>query len=260
MHLRQIPRVCSERSLLLLLGLLLLTACGSNTAGAGTSAPASGASATATACAGITRPTSATRTAVGTLKSISGQTLQLTNQRGTTLTVTYTSATRFTQETVVAAASLQEGTPVRVVVTSTAGSYTATSIMVSTNSAAGGTPAFPRNGTPGAGRGNLACFARARGNGTPGAGASAFRGLVGTVSHLNGKTLTITDNAGADFTVTLTTRTQIIGTRNASAAALKVGQAITVTGRAGGQGSVVATLVAILLSLPTRLAIPTPTP
>ncbi|HEY1349780.1 MAG TPA: DUF5666 domain-containing protein [Ktedonobacteraceae bacterium] len=259
MHLRQIPRVCSERSLLLLLGLLLLTACGSNTADAGTSAPASGASATATACAGITRPTPATRTVVGTLKSISGQTLQLTNQRGTTLTVTYTSATRFTQEAVVAAASLQEGTPVRVVVTSTAGSYTATSIMVSAN-AAGGTPVFPRNGTPGAGRGNLACFARARGNGTPGAGAGAFRGLVGTVNHLNGKTLTITDNAGADFTVTLTTRTQIIGTRNASAAALKVGQAVTVTGRAGDQGSVVANLVAILLSLPTRLATPTPTP
>jgi hypothetical protein len=193
------------------------------------------------------------------LKSISGQTLQLTNQRGTTLTVTYTSATRFTREATIAATSLQEGTQVRVVVTSSTGSYTATTIMVSANTT-GGAPAFPRNGTPGAARGNIACFARARGNGTPGAGAGAFRGLVGTVNHLSGNTLTITDNTGADFTVTLTTRTQIIETRNATAAALRVGQAITVTGRMGGQGSIVANLVAILLSLPTRLATPTATP
>lgn len=257
MHMRQILRVLSACSLFLLCG-LFLTTCGSN-ASAGGASTAPGASATATACARIARPASTARITIGTLKSINGQTLLLTNQRGVTITVTSTSSTRFTQETTVAATSLQEGTPVRVGVTSNAGSYTATSIVV-TARAGGRLPGFPRNGTPAAGRGNTACFARPRGNGAPGVGASSFRGLVGTVSHLSGNTLTITDSAGADFTVTITARTQIVETRGATAAALKVGQAIAVTGRAGSQGRIQANLVAILLSLPTRLATPTTIP
>jgi hypothetical protein len=260
MHTRQISQVCSAGSFFLLLGLLLLTACGSNPASGSTAAAPSGAQATATACARLTRPAAANRTAIGMLKQISGQTLQLTTQRGATVTVTYTSATRFTRETTLPASSLQEGTPVRVVVTRSAGSYTATSIVV-TSTTATGLPGFPRaGGTPGAGRGAAACFTRARGNGTPGAGATNFRGLLGTVSHLNGTTLTITDSAGADFTVTLTAQTQIIETMSSTATALKVGQALTVTGRAASQGSIQASLVAILLVVPTRLATPTTIP
>ncbi len=263
MHIRRsVPRVLSGIFPFLFLGVFLLAGCGSNASAGGTSV---GVSATATACAGLTRPASSTRTALGTLKSISGQTFLLGNQRGTTITVTYTSLTRFTQEISLAATSLQEGTPVRVVVTSSSGSYTATSIIVTggiTGGSTGGFPGFPRgNGTPGAGRGNNPCFARARsGNGTPGAGANTtFRGLVGKVSHLSGNILTITDSSGSDFTVTITPRTQIVETKSATAAALKVGQAITVTGKASGQGKIDASLVAILLSLPARTATPTPT-
>lgn len=259
MYTRRIPQGRAACLLALLLGLLLLTGCGSNASAGGTSATAQGASATATACAQLTRPATSTRAAVGTLQSINGQTLHMTNQRGTTITVTYASATRFTQEVTVPATALQEGTAVRVLVSSSAGSYTATSIVV-TGQGAVRVPGFPRGGTPGAGRGNAACFARARGNGTPGANANAFRGLAGTVSHLSGSVLTITDSTGADFTVTLTARTQIIATRSATAAALKVGQVLTVTGRAGSQGSIQASLVAILLALPTRQGPSTPTP
>jgi len=261
MHTRQTPQVFSAGSLFLLLGLCLLTACGSNTATGSTSASTSGAQATATACAQLTRPATAGRTAIGVLKHISGQTLQLTTQQGSTVSVTYTSTTRFTRETTIPASSLQEGTAVRVVVTSSAGSYTATSIAV-TGTTASGPFGFPRNaGTPGAGRGAAAaCFTRARGKSTPGAGGNNFRGLLGTVSHLNGSTLTITDNTGADFTVTLTAQTQIIETMSATATALKVGQALTVTGRADGQGTIQASLVAILLAVPTRRGTPTATP
>jgi DNA/RNA endonuclease YhcR with UshA esterase domain len=80
------------------------------------------------------------------------------------------------------------------------------------------------------------------------------------VSHLHGTTLTITDSTGTDFTVTLTAQTQIIETVSTNAAALKAGQILTVTGRATSQGGIQASLVAILLNLPTRLATPTATP
>ena len=264
MRMHRVLRAMPESLLFLFLGLFVLAACGSNTP----SASVPGSSATATACAQATRPASSARSAVGTLKSISGQTLVLTTQRGSNATVTYTSTTRFTQEAVVAATALQEGTPVRVTVTSGGGTYTATSIVVTTGTTTGTNSGFPRgNGTPGAGfgGGNNPCFARGRfgrgtpGAGTPGAGANNFRGLVGTVSQLSGNIMTITDTAGTDYTVTITTQTQIVETKNATAADLKVGQALTVTGTAGGQGAISARLIAILLSLPKRTATPTAT-
>lgn len=259
MRMRQTQRALPGSLALFVLSLFILAGCGSNASAGGTSSGASDVAATATACAQLTRPASSNRTAIGTVKSINGQTFILDNQRGTAITVTYTSSTHFTQETSIPATSLQEGTPVRVVVTSSAGSYTATSILV-TGGTTGGFPGFPRaKGTPGAGRGNNPCFARARsGNGTPGTGTNTnFRGLIGTVSHLSGNILTITDTAGSDYTVTITAQTQIVETKNTTASALKVGQAVTVTGKASGQGGINASLVAILLNLPTRAAPPT---
>lgn len=262
MRIQRLLRARPEHLLFLFVGLFVLTACGSSPSASTT---ASGAAATATACAQATRPATAARTAIGTLQSLNGQTLVLNNQRGSEVTVTYTSTTRFTQEVAVAATSLQEGTPVRVTVTTSGSAYTATSIIV-TSGITGGAGGFPRgNGTPGAraGRGNNPCFAAGRaGRGTPGTGTGAnnFRGLVGKVSQLSGSTLTITDAAGSDYTVTITTRTQIVATKSASAAALKVGQALTVTGSASGQRALRANLIAILLNLPARGVTATPTP
>jgi hypothetical protein len=260
MRMRRILRARRGSLLLLFLGLFVLTACGSNTSA---SSSGSGASATATACAQATRPAT-----IGTLQSINGQTLVIANQRGTNVTVTYTSSTRFTQEVAVAASSLQEGTAVRVTVTSSGSTYTATSVIVTTGTT-GANSGFPGgfrgNGTPGTrtGRANNPCFTSGRFNrGTPGTGTGTnanFRGLVGTVSQLSGNTLTITDTSGSDYTVTITAQTQIVATKSATAAALKVGQALTVTGT-GSQGAIRANLIAILLNLPTRGATATPTP
>ena len=90
-------------------------------------------------------------------------------------------------------------------------------------------------------------------SGTPGATSHA---LLGTVSQVNGTTLTITDPTGASYTVTLTAQTQIIGTRSASAAALKVGKPLTVTGKGSNQNSIAANTIEILLSLPDRPSAP----
>lgn len=261
-------------SLFVLLPVLLFSAaCGSNNANGGN------VSSTATACVQATRtgtvPASSFANTVGTLKSINGQTLVVTTREGADTTVTYTSSTRFTQESVVAATDLQKGTNVRVVVTSNNGTYEATTITVveRTNNNGGngnnnnggfpgggnGTPGarnFNGNGTPGAR--NNPCFNRNR-FATPGSDSSNFRGIIGTVAHVSSKSLAVTDTAGQTYTVTITTQTQIIETKSVTAAALKVGQPLQVNGT-NKQGVVTANTVAILLSLPERPATPTPTP
>lgn len=243
--------------------LLLLAACGTSTS------TTAGASATATACAQATRPASASsfKTATGTLNKINGQTLTLTNQRSQTVTVTYTRSTTFTQESTIPATSLKEGSNVRVTVTSSNGSYSAVSITALSGSNSGspfGT------GTRNFGRGTSStnpCASAARrrfGQGTSGntgnSGNSTnnFRGLVGTVGQLNGTSLTITDTSGAAYTVTITPQTRIVQTASVTAAALKVGQPLTIVGKAGSQGTIAASSIAILLSLPTPRSTPTP--
>lgn len=243
--------VLPKKSLLLLPFLLLLAACGTSTSASTTT----GAAATATACAQATRPASSFKTATGTLNSINGQTLTLTNQRGNTVTVTYSSSTTFTQESAIPATSLQEGTNVRITVTNSNGTYTAVNI-IALNGANGGS--FLGNGGN-FGQGANPCAARNRsGRGNPGNGTNNFRGLVGTVGQLNGTSLTITDAKGTAYTVTITQQTQIVQTQSTTAAALKVGQPLTVIGKAASQGTISANSVAILLSLPTLRATPTP--
>jgi hypothetical protein len=264
--MRQMGKAAPMSALFLALALLLLAGCGSNATGGSTTDVTS---ATATACAQATRPATSFRTATGVLKSISGQTLLLTNTQGTDVTVTYTGSTTFTQEIKIAASDLKEGSSVRVAVTSSGSTYTAVSVLVSTGTGTGngggfggfggfgnGTPGTRRgggNGTPGAGN---PCFANRGKNGTPGTGTgtgtSGFRGLVGTVSQVNGNVLTISDSSGASYTVTLTAQTQIIETKSATAAALKVGEPLTAVGKPGSQNTFAASSIAILLALPTR--------
>lgn len=264
MRMRQTGKAARIGAILISIGIFLLAACGSNSSAS--SVP--GTSATATACAQTTRPAAAFRTAIGTVTSLSGQSLVLKTMQGANVTVTYTASTTFTQEIKLASSDLKEGSTVRVAVTNTGNTYTAVSVLVSTgggngtgNGSFGGFGGF--RGTPGTrGNGNP-CFTN-RGRGAPGAGAGGnnnFRGLVGTIAQVNGKILTITDNTGASYTVTLDAQTQIIETRSATAAALKVGEPLTVVGRPGsGQGTVTANSIALLLVLPRRAPAATPTP
>lgn len=263
MDLRRVVRAAPKSLLFLSLSLLLFAACSSNTS-AGSS---SSASATATACVQATRPASALKTAVGTLRSMSGQTLVIANMQGKNVTITYSGSTHFSQEVSMAATDLKEGTPVRVEVTSSGNTYSATSITVTSGTGTttgrnngSGFGGFPgANGTPGTkrGTGTNPCFAnRGRfGKATP--GTSSFRGLTGTVSQLNGNTLTVSDTSGTAYIVTITPQTQIVETKSVTAAALKIGQALTVSGTANKQGAIAANQVAILLKLPTRTPPPT---
>lgn len=262
MRISPIGRTRLHSALFLSACLFLLVACGSNTSTSAASAP-SGAAETATACAQIPRQATF-RTVVGTLTSINGQTLALTTMQQKNMTVTYSSTTLFTQEVKLAADQLQEGTQVRAAVTRSGNAYTATSVLVNTANTGGtGGFTFPRaNGTPGArrGGGNNPCFANRgrQGNATPGTGNNAaFRGIVGTVSQVNSSLLVITDNTGASYSLTLNAQTQIVATKSATSAALKVGEPLTIIGKPANQGAVTASSIAILLALPARASTPT---
>lgn len=263
MRMRRTGKAATPGALLLALCLFMLAACGSNTTAGASS---SGTSATATACAQATRPAISFRTATGILQSINGQTLIVTNMQGKSVTVTYNSSTKFSQQVKLAPADLKEGSSVRVAVTSSGSTYTAISVMVSegttiTRGGFNGLPGF--NGTPGArGGANNPCVTRGRngnGNGN-GNGNANFRGIVGTVRQVNGDVLTIADTAGASYTVTLTAQTQIVETKSATAAALKAGEPLAIVGKPDSQGTVAANTISILLSLPERGAQPTATP
>jgi hypothetical protein len=245
--------------LFLPLALFLLVGCGSNsstTTGASSTSTTS-AAATAAACA---QPRSSVKTATGALSSINGSTFVVTTQKGSNVTVTYSSTTRFVREDSVSATSLKEGTFVTVAVTSTGSTYTATRITVTTGNVTGnGTGRFPgAKGTPGAGRANNPCFSRGQigtpGSGQPsgsGTGTSNFRGLIGTVSQVTGNNMTITDTSGSTFSVTITPQTQVMESTSVTSAALKTGEALTVSGSPGSNGAIDARSVTILLKLPT---------
>ncbi len=263
MHKLRLAKIIPLSALFLTFGASLLVGCGSTTSQGSTTT----ASATATACPSVTRTAGQSRVTTGFLISINGQSLLVTNQQGNGVTVTYSSTTRFTQESQVAASSLTEGTAVRVAVSSSNGTYNATTITVNTGGPGtrGGGVFGGGNGTPSTRTGtrtaNNPCFNR--GFATPGAlgGTSTanFRGINGTVSQLSGNVLTITDATGASYTVNITSATQIVETKIVTAAALKVGQALTIIDTTQ-QGKRIANTIAILLALPASRPFLTPTP
>jgi hypothetical protein len=190
----------------------------------------------------------------------------ITPLQGSDVTVTYSSSTRFTRQESIPASSLKEGTTVTVVVTSANNTYTATRISATTGSTSGqftgqGTGAnnpcsslARRSGTFGGGQ-----FGGANGTGT-GTGTSNFRGLIGTVYGLKGNILTVTDRSGTTYTVTVTPQTQILQTSSVTAATLKTGMALIVSGTAGSQGTINARTVSIVPKLTTIQPRQTPTP
>ncbi len=240
MHVYQLPRKLVGMSVFLLLIAVLLAGCGANAATSTASTSASPA-ASSTPCTRGQPGQFKGQITVGTLKSISGSTLQISTLQGTSATVTYTSTTRFTQQASIADSALKEGEAVTVTVSQNAdNTYSARRITVLNTGT--GNQTFPFTGqrsnsacarrTPTGGFGNFGGFGNA-GNTT---GTTGARTLTGTVGQLNGNTLTISDRTGTNFTVTVTSQTQISQTTTVKASTLKTGMALTVTGTKSSQG------------------------
>jgi hypothetical protein len=232
----------------LLFIVVLLAGCGANATTTITSASSSPA-ASATPC---TRGQFRGQITAGTLKSINGSTLQITTLQGTSVTVTYTSTTRFTRQASIAASALQEGEAVTVTVSQNAdNTYSAKRITVLSTGT--GNQTLPFSGQ----RSNSACARRTPTGGFGNAGSTngtaGGRSLIGTVGQLNGGTLTITDRTGTNYTVTVTSQTQISQTTTVTASTLKTGMALAVTGTKGSQGAITARTVTILPNLPSQI-------
>ncbi len=249
MHVKRILSQMLAGSILVIFTTTFIAACGSSSAAAVTTATVT---ATATSCFAQ---------AIGTIQSISGNTLLITTTRGTQIHATYTSNTVFLRETSLKPTGLQEGMSVAVrAVQKADNSYSAVNITVrnpatstfvpgSRPSAAGTGSARPcstnqrTNGGSGQGRGNF----------TGGQGSTTgSQNLSGTVAQLNGNTLTVNDASGGDYTVELSSSTLIRTDSTATAADLQVGKAVTVVGTSDNHGGITARQVLILLNLPTR--------
>lgn len=187
----------------------------------------------------------------GTIQSINGTTLLITNTNGATVKATYTSTTRFTREARATTAALQNGTFVFIVVTQNQANTYPTATRISLLNASN--PGFRPGGSFGGfGRGgNSACGRRGLrgGNGGQdfGNGTGNTRGIAGTVSRFSGNTLTVTDSNQANFNVALDSTTQIIQTSRVSATSLQAGMRVNVVGSRNAQGVITARSITILL-------------
>lgn len=197
------------------------------------------------------RPTGL-RTVNGTIQSLSGATLLVTDTHGKSIRVNYTNATRFTREKLVTRAALQEGAPVSVVVSQNADqTYTATRIaiekVVRNNPGSGSKPGPGLNATPGC---SSSLQAVGSASGGPVQGNGSAHAIEGTIGQLNRNVLTVIDPSGANYTVTLTSATQVLQTDQVSASALQAGVQVAIAATSNTQGVLMAQLVMILLPRP----------
>lgn len=211
--------------------------------------------------------------ATGTITAVSSNQMTVQTTKGSVL-LTLTSRTRYAAQQKVGQSDIQDGLRVQVIVKDNGdGTYTATQVAIrqaaaGNGSGNGGPGGFPGKGTPtpGAGRGRggngtpvpANCrTGRGGGNGGPGNNNGGAEGglpngakvLSGTVATINGVYMTITGTDGTDYSVRLDSTTVYSKIAAAKASDLKVGQAVTVAGTKGSNGSINAQAVTILLAL-----------
>ena len=240
---------------LIVLLTILLAACGS--ASAATSNATANTPTTANACLTVT---------TGSIQSISNNGLSITNFQGKNVQAIFTSKTTIIRQATLTSKDLKTGMLVSVTVIQNADStYSARAISVRnslTNQGGSTRGSGLCNGQRRRGTGTPGTFGGPGfGSGTPGAGGAQSRQIInGTVSQINGSSLTVTDTSGNDFTVALTTTTRISTQQTVTGSDLSVGEAVMITGSANSQGVINANSVSILQGLPNRPTKPSSTP
>lgn len=206
---------------------LLALAMGAAACGGGTPTSSLGPSASPSPSAGQGRGTVA-----GTVASFNGTTLVLNERSGGTVTIT-TSASTVVMKT--QGASVSDILPNdRVVVTGpagVAGSVTATAIVLANPAAPGSGTGGGGFGRPGGGR-----FRRGR-TPRPTPTAGARRGIAGTVSFIQGSTLTVKTASGSSVQVATTPSTTVVQTVGAALSDITTGEVCRVSGTKNADGS-----------------------
>jgi len=251
---------------------LTLSACG--TSGTPTASPSSSPAASpSAAAAGGSSSRAAARgpAASGLIAAVSGSTLQVQNAQVGQVAVTWTAATKFTQQVSLSLGSIKAGDCVTAAATAgspTAASFTATAVTVSQavngrcfGGFGGGTVPSPGSSFQARPRpSGTRSFARPSGAARTGAFAT------GSVVSVSGSTIVVASRsfgpgAGAspgasassgasagtttNKTVTLTSATKITTVRSATATAATVGRCVTAQGKADSTGTVAATSIAV---------------
>jgi len=177
------------------------------------------------------------RGANGTLAAINGDILTLTSSQGQ-VSVNISSSTTIEKTVVGTIDDLNQGDFVTISgTTDSAGNISATSIMVRPQGQQGQfTP--PTTGTPG----NGGTFTRPNG-GFPG-GDAGRQFTIGTISGINGDSLTVTTTQG-EVTVNIDSDTVIQNTVSGTLSDLQTGIFLTVTGPTDSNGNVDATSISI---------------
>jgi hypothetical protein len=254
---------------LLLLGAVALLA-GAALAGCGSTANAASKATPTPTCPAAPQ----FQQAVGTITAVNTSQMTVQTTKGEVL-VTLGSRTRYSSQQKVSQSSIQDGMRVQVIVKANSdGTYSAVQVAIrqnptttGTGTGRGGTGNGGRGGgrptgTPTAGTPTAARCQTGRGAGRGGAGnggtgtvegglPSGAKVLSGTVSTINGATMTITGTDGTDYNVELDSTTIYSEIAAAKVSDLQVGQAVTVTGVKASNGSITAQAVTILLSLPS---------
>jgi hypothetical protein len=214
--------------------------------------------ATATACAQLR---SRTRPVTGTIQSVSGQTIHITQNTGGSVGATYSSITNITQEQLVSTSMLQQGANVLIQVQQNSnGTYTATSITLTQGNPFGQRPKGTGQGQRPGNNGFAACFGGQRrgqgfGNGGGQTNSMGPRTLSGTVGVITGTTLTVIDRQQNTYSLVLASDTKVIQTTSATSSAIQPNMGIRVTGQ---NNNGVITASSLTIYAPGLL--PTPTP
>ncbi|MGD1119632.1 MAG: DUF5666 domain-containing protein [Dehalococcoidales bacterium] len=174
---------------------------------------------------------------MGTLQSIDGNTLTLTNAQGTQVTVNLDSSTSIQKTVTGTLADLQQGD--NLIVTGTAdanGNITANTISVRpagqgfTGRNPGGTFTPRRTPNPSA---------------TPPAGGSFGNFTTGTLNAINGESLTLSTQQGNQITVTVTDATVIDKTVAGTTSDLQPGDTLMITETQDASGNTIAGTISI---------------
>jgi hypothetical protein len=213
------------------LSAIVLVGCGSSSNTTTTTSMPTGA--TGTACAQLR---SSFRPAMGTIQSVTGQTVHITESNGGSINAIYSNTTHIIQQTVTTTSALQKGVNVNIQTqpNSNSSSYTATTITLMQAGQFGQTP--NRMGRQTGDNTATACFGngqgqrRATGNGGGQANSQSIHRVVGTIGQINGNTLTITDRQQKTYTITLASDTKIIQSTSTTSSAIQPNMGISVTG------------------------------
>ncbi len=192
----------------------------------------------------------------GTVKSVSGNTIQLTAQDGSAVTVKTDDKTGFQKTVAGTSADIQTGVRLAVTGDQSSGTITAKTIQIMPAGDASGMPPGQGAGTgPGGGQGTPGARqgGQAGPQGTPGAGQPGQGGgqpggagfpSMGTVKSVSGNTIQLTAQDSSTITVQVNDQTTIAKTSMAALSDIQAGVLIAVMGDNNG-GTVTARMIQI---------------